>query len=314
VCLGGLLCSYVVAMGVGSSSIDLREAFAPTAWLTQVRLPRVLLAALSGSALSVGGAVLQAVLQNPLADPYVMGVSGGAALGGVVALVAGLSSPYATPLLAFAGALLSVLLLLGLSHLRQRSDPLTLLLSGTVFNATCAAAVTLVKLLRQTERSQDILFWLLGNIGVESPATLWALGLYSLLGFAVVMAGSGALNVLCLGDEAALNLGLPVSQVRLVLLCAAALLVGAAVAFVGLIGFLGLLVPHAVRRWVGADHRHLLPACAVCGAAALMLCDALSRLSFYALGTEVPVGAMTACCGGPYLLLQIYSAPPGQRL
>ncbi len=308
-----LVCG-LLALSVGTSEFNFCDVFAPTPLMLQVRLPRVLLGAIAGGALATAGAVLQAVLQNPLADPYVVGVSGGAALGGVLALACGLAGPLSVPLWAFGGAMGSLLLLLGLARWAGRSDPLTLLLAGTIFNAIGAAAVTFVKLVVDAHRGQEILFWLMGAIGVESYPILLALAGYTAAACSVLLLGCGAINLLALGDTEASALGLPVALWRLGLLAAAALLVASTVAFVGMVGFVGLIVPHLVRPLVGANHRHLLPSCFAAGACMLMLCDTLARLSFYLWSTEVPAGAITACCGGPFFLAMLFKRRGGMGL
>ncbi|HET6345427.1 MAG TPA: iron ABC transporter permease [Myxococcota bacterium] len=289
-------------VGVGTSGVDLLAVLHPDPVVWAVRWPRVILGALSGGALAAAGVVLQAVLRNPLADPYVAGVSGGAALGGVLALALGVAGPFTLPLWAFAGAVVSVTALLALARVAGRQDPLTLLLAGVVFNAFSAALVTFIKIVVTANKAQEILFWLMGALGSEPPAVLVALALYVAVGLGILALGAGALNLLALGDDDAAAHGVPVAAARLALFLAAALLVGAVVAVAGMVAFVGLVVPHTLRLLLGADHRRLLPAATAAGAAFMMLADALARLLFLALGTEVPVGVVTACLGGPFFL------------
>lgn len=291
-----------VALGIGTSQIDLLAVFRLEPLVLGVRLPRVLLAALAGAGLAVAGVAFQALLRNPLADPYVVGVSGGAAVGGVVALVLGLSSAWALPLFAFGGAVVSVLLLFYLAHAYGKSDPLTLLLIGVVFNSIAAAVVMFFKAVVTPTKAQEILYWLMGVIGVEAAPTLAALAAYVAVGTGALVVLAGALNLLSLGDDEATGLGLSANRARLACFLAAALLVGAVVAVAGMIGFVGLVVPHVLRRLGGADHRWLLPASALTGAAFLIAADAVARLTFYFFGTELPVGAVTAFTGGPFFL------------
>jgi len=301
--LGGLLVLVAaVALGIGTSQIDLLAVVRLEPLVLGVRLPRVLLAALAGAGLSVAGVAFQALLRNPLADPYVVGVSGGAAVGGVIALVLGLSSAWALPLFAFGGAVASVLLLFYLAHAYGKSDPLTLLLIGVVFNSFAAAVVTFFKAVVTPTKAQEILYWLMGVIGVEAAPTLAALAVYVAVGTGALVVLAGALNLLSLGDDEATGLGLSANRARLACFLAAALLVGAVVAVAGMIGFVGLVVPHVLRRLGGADHRWLLPASALTGAAFLIAADAVARLTFYFFGTELPVGAVTAFTGGPFFL------------
>ncbi len=290
------------ALGIGTSHIGWGELWPPSDIVTKVRAPRVLLAAMAGGALAVAGVTFQALLQNPLADPYVVGVSGGAALGGVLALTFQLGGPFGVTLWAFAGAVASIAFLFGIAAAHGRHDPLTLLLAGTIFNSFAAAVVTLLKTWVEQSRAQEILFWLMGSLAPQSPATLWTLGACVALGAGVLAWGHGGLNLLSLGEEEAAALGLDVRFWRLGMFLAAALLVAAVVAIAGMIAFVGLVVPHVMRLWVGADHRVLIPTCLGAGACFLVLADALARACFLLLGTEVPVGAITACTGGPFFL------------
>ena len=295
-----------LALGIGTTGVDLLAVFHPNDIVLSIRLPRVLLAALVGAALAAAGVTLQAILQNPLADPYVVGVSGGAALGGVLALTLGAAGhPFIVPLCAFAGAVLCVLLLFALAQSTDHGDPLTLLLAGTILNAIAGAGVTVLKVLVSANKAQEILFWLMGALTPEAPITLAAVGLYVGLALAILLLGAGSLNLLALGEEQARALGLDATRARLLLFLTAALLVGAVVSVVGMIAFVGLVVPHVLRGWLGADHSRLLPASILGGAIFLIVADAGARLSFLAWGTEVPVGAITACVGGPFFLLQL---------
>ncbi len=304
--LGALALALVVtallALGIGTTTVDLAAVLHPDRLLLAVRLPRVVLGALAGAGLSTAGVAFQALLRNPLADPYIVGVSGGAALGGVVALVLGVSAAWGLPLFAFGGAVASVLLLFSLAHARGKSDPLTLLLIGVVFNAFAAAVVTFFKAIVTPTKAQEILYWLMGVIGIETAGTLAALAAYVALGTGALVLLAGPLNLLTLGDDEAGGLGLEVGRARLWAFLAAALLVGAVVAVAGMIGFVGLVVPHVLRRLGGADHRWLVPASALTGALFLVAADAVARLTFLTFGTELPVGIITAFTGGPFFL------------
>ncbi len=298
----GLVVLGILAVGVGTSSVDLLAFWRAEPFVVALRLPRVLLAACAGAGLAVAGVTFQALLRNPLADPYIVGVSGGAALGGVVALVLGLSFAWALPLFAFAGAVASTLLLFAMARARGKTDPLTLLLIGVIFNAFASAMVTFFKAVVTPTKAQEILFWLMGVVGVEPTPVLLALAVYVLVATAALVALAGPLNLLSLGDDDAAALGLPVSAARFACFLAASLLVGAVVAVTGMIGFVGLIVPHVLRRLGGADHRWLIPAAALTGASFLVLADAAARLMFFFFGTELPVGVITAFTGGPFFL------------
>lgn len=332
---GGLLAvllAVALSGSVGAQPISLSAALAgrepDAAILLSLRLPRALLAAVVGCALAAAGTALQALLRNPLAEPFVLGVSGGAALGGSIVLVAaaglariagpaadllGSAPPVAAG--AVAGAALSTFLVFGLGRIGGRLVPEAALLVGIVFNAFVAGVITLMKMLVPPEQASRLLYWLLGAIGYEAPGTLVAGTVVVALAVGVLVALSARVNLLTLGDEEAATLGLDVRRERAWIFFAASAATGAAVALAGMVGFVGLIVPHLVRRLVGPDHRLLLPASALFGAAFLVLADALARLAFLPLGTEPPVGAVTAFLGGPFFLwlLRRSARPEGAR-
>jgi iron complex transport system permease protein len=304
---------------LGPQPISLSAALAglepDRAILAGLRLPRAVLAALVGFALAAAGTALQALLRNPLAEPFVLGVSGGAALGGALVLLAsvGLSSVSgpagallgaAPPVVlgAVVGAVLSTLLVFGLGRIGGRLVPEAALLVGIVFNAFVAGVITLLKMLVPPDQAARLLYWLMGAIGYESAGTLAVGALVIAASVGALALLSARLNLLTLGDEEAASLGVDVRRVRAQVFFAASAATGAAVALAGMVGFVGLIVPHLVRRLVGPDHRLLLPASALFGAAFLVLADALARLAFLPLGTEPPVGAVTAFVGGPFFL------------
>jgi iron complex transport system permease protein len=272
-----------------------------------VRLPRVLLGALSGAGLACVGAAFQAVLRNPLAEPYVLGVSGGAALGATIALLAGVGATTIAgasilPLAALAGGFAATLLVYALAQMAGGARATSMLLAGVVVNAIASAAITFSKTIVRATKAQELLYWLMGFLDVPSPRALVFVGLYVLAGAAILWNDSGRLNLLVLGDEAAEHLGVDVRGLERRTFFACSLVVGAIVSVTGLIGFVGLIVPHALRRIFGADARVLIPASLFAGGGTLVLCDLASRVLFRALGTEPPVGAVTALLGGPLFL------------
>jgi iron complex transport system permease protein len=277
-------------------------------------MPRVLLGALVGAGLATAGVALQALLRNPLAEPFVLGVSGGAALGGTAALAAsavigpatflgGLaSSGTSVALGASAGAAASTALVFALGRIGGKLVPEAALLVGVIFNAFAAGVITVVKVMVPPEDAARLLYWLMGAIGYADPGTLAAGAVLLGVAVAVLVALSAQLNLLSLGDDEAASLGVEVGRARGAVFLAASLATGAAVALAGLVGFVGLIVPHLLRRLFGPDHRVLLPASALFGAAFLVLADAAARLAFLPLGSEPPVGALTALLGGPLFL------------
>jgi iron complex transport system permease protein len=307
------------SVAVGAQPVSLSAALAgadpDAAILFSLRLPRALLAALVGCALAAAGTALQALLRNPLAEPFVLGVSGGAALGGSLVLVAAVALARlvgpggallgATPTVAagaVAGAALATFVVFGLGRIGGKLVPEAALLVGIVFNSFVAGVITLLKLVVPPEQATRLTYWLVGAVGYESPGTLALGGALVALAVAALVALSARLNLLTLADEEAASLGLDVRRARATVFFAASAATGAAVALGGMVGFVGLIVPHLVRRLVGPDHRLLVPGSALFGAAFLVVADALARLAFLPLGTEPPVGAVTAFLGGPFFL------------
>jgi iron complex transport system permease protein len=307
-----LAAAVVLGLAVGPSGIDLREVARALAGdeagvagdiVLRVRLPRVVLAALVGASLATAGALFQALLRNPLADPYVLGVSGGAALGGIVVLAAGgaLGLGYAAvPPASFAGAIATLLLLFAVAGGRGRLSPTTLLLTGVVFNAFASAAIVFLAAGAGLAQGASLFLWLIGNLSEARFEVAGWVAAFLALGLACALPLARALNLLALGEEPAAQLGVPVDAVRRLLLVATSLMVGAAVSVSGLIGFVGLIIPHLLRLSVGPDHRLLLPAATLGGAAFLVVCDTAARTVLG--GRELPVGAITALVGGPLFL------------
>jgi len=307
-----------LSIGGGHASLfaALRGVEPDATVLWRLRLPRVILAAEVGAALSVAGVTLQALLRNPLADPFVFGLSGGAAIGtalvvafsgsalGAAALAAStwlglLPAQFA----AILGALGAALLVFTLGRARGQLVPERALLVGVVFNSFASALVLSIEAVLQPEQTQAVLLWLSGTLGYETTPVLVTAGVVVLLPTLLLGALAGRLNLLALGDEGAAALGVDVSRTRLIAFAAASAVVGVSVALTGLVGFVGLVVPHAVRFVVGPDHRVVLPASALAGAAFLVLADAVARVLFRSLGAEPPVGAITALIGAPIFVL-----------
>jgi iron complex transport system permease protein len=308
-----LLATAFVGIGVGPSALAPHEVGAvlfgdeaPAASadiVLRVRLPRVLLAGLVGAALAVSGVLFQALLRNPLADPYVLGVSGGAALGGIAALSLGgtFGLGYgAVPPAAFAGAIATTLLLYGIAAVGGRVSPTSLLLTGVVFNAFASAAIVFMASLAGLAEGASIYLWLIGSLSASRADVAPWVAFFLVAGLASALPMARSLNLLTLGEESAAQLGVEVERVKRVLLVSTSLMVGAAVSVAGLIGFVGLIIPHLLRLVLGPDHRLLLPSAALGGAAFLVLCDTIARSLL--VGRELPVGAITAIAGGPLFL------------
>ena len=282
----------------------------------EARLPRVLFGLLVGAALGVAGAVFQALLRNPLADPYILGVSGGAALGGTLVFAFGATSAtlagLGVPTAAFAGALGAVALLLAVGRWTPGGEASTyvLLLTGVVFNAFAGSVITFVRTILAPQKAHELLFYLVGSLNVEATAAaeIGVVAAIVVLSIGASMYWARDLNLLTLGDEEAASLGVDVDRVRRNVVVAASLGVAVSVAYTGLVGFVGLIVPHAVRLVLGPDHRLLLPACALCGGAFLVLADLAARAAFGIFSTALPVGVVTAFIGAPVFLVFLKSA------
>ncbi len=309
-----LLAAILTGLVVGPSEVTpsdalaaLRdpEAIGPAADIVRrIRLPRVAAAALVGACLSLAGVCFQALLRNPLADPFVLGISGGAALAGVAVLSLGAGFGFgasAVPVAAFAGALGATALLFGVAGWRGRLSATTLLLTGVVFNAFASAAIVFLASIGGMAEGTRIFLWLIGTLSAARGELLAALAGVLVAGLACALPLARALDLLALGEETAEQLGISVERAKRLLLLVTALVVGGAVSVSGLIGFVGLIVPHALRLLFGPDHRLLVPASVLGGAAFLVACDTAARAMLP--GRELPVGAITALVGGPLFLV-----------
>jgi len=285
------LCGVETGLGQG-----LDPVFKHVVW--DIRLPRILASIGAGSGLAVAGVLFQAVLRNPLADPYTLGVSAGAACGASLAIVFGLSFAGAATvgLLAFAGATAALAAVLGLATTDGRSSAENLILAGVVVAAILAAAVGFLKYLAN-EQASAIVFWLMGSFVAKSWPEASATSAAALVALALALYFGRDCNILGLGERVAASLGVDTARVRILLLAGASLVAAVCVSVAGIIGFVGLIVPHLMRFIVGPDCRALAPAAALAGAILLLAADTTARAL---LPHEVPVGILTALIGGPY--------------
>jgi iron complex transport system permease protein len=269
----------------------------------RIRLPHTMLIMLTGAALSGSGAAYQGLFRNPLADPYLIGVASGAGLGAVLAMSyrwpSDLFGFYTIPAFAFMGALLTVVLVYALSRSAGSAPTTTLILAGVAIGSF-ATALTSFLMLRSQGELHRALAWLLGGGGIGGWEPILAALPYILVGLGALLVSGHALNVLQFGDEQARQLGLPVERTRLLLVVAASLATAAAVSFSGVIGFIGLIVPHVVRLIWGQDYRRLIPLSILGGASALLLADLLARLVM--APQELPVGVITSLAGAPFFV------------
>ncbi len=269
-----------------------------------LRAPRAIMAALVGGGLALAGAVFQALLRNPLAEPYILGVSGGAAAGAVLALAAGwvTVTSYALPIAAFVGAGAAVLLVFGVAlSARSRLDVRVLLLSGVVVGAFFAAVIALILSVSEAPTVRSAVLWMMGSLSGASWRSVAVVASYSVPVSLLILALARPLNLISVGEETAAFLGADVERIKRVSYGAASLIAAAGVAFVGVIGFVGLVVPHGVRLLVGSDHSRLLPFSFLAGASFLALADLISRSVLAPV--EVPIGVVTAFVGVPFFLL-----------
>ena len=310
--------SLLLALAVGSLTLAPGEVWAGLLGrgdgmvvevVRSLRLPRALSAFACGGLLALAGALMQVLLRNPLADPYVLGISGGAAVGALAAMLLGVAAGFGLAAAAFAGALAAMALVFGLAHGDGSWTQTRLLLTGVIVAAGCGAAVALMLSLAPDRQLRGMLFWLMGDAGQagDPRATLLVLA----AGLAVALFFARELNLLTRGPLLAATLGANVPRLRLLLYFLASLLTATAVTSVGSVGFVGLVVPHLVRLAVGNDQRLLLPAATLAGAALLTLADTLARSVI--APQQLPVGVLTALLGVPVFLFLLARAPRGEQ-
>ncbi|MCL5036222.1 MAG: iron ABC transporter permease [Chloroflexi bacterium] len=316
-----LLVSIIVAVTLGTSGLSLERLFSAVTEffhkkqtlspdeviLFQIRFPRVLLAAVVGAALAMAGVVFQAVLRNPLADPYIVGTSSGAALGAAVAVLLHLGTgPLGLswlPIFAFLGAVGAMFLVYSLARVGDKIPVETFLLAGVVVGSLVWAIVSLILTMAGSGLTK-IVFWMMGSLQSADWIGLAVTGGYLITGGIWMMLLAHPLNLVSVGEESARHSGVNVEKVKVSAVLAASLVTAAAVSVSGIIGFVGLVIPHAARMILGADNRLLLPASAVIGAVFLVWCDTFSRVVFSP--NEIPVGVITALIGAPFFLFLLY--------
>ncbi len=317
----GLLLGLSLLAGLlwGSSQSDWRlclqtlagfgpaDSILPTI-LWQIRFPRVILAALVGGTLSLGGLVFQALLHNPLAEPYILGISGGAAVGAIIGILLGLAPFPGVAALAFLGSMGVMSVVIFLTPRETDGGKNALLLSGVMVNALCTALILFFVTITQDSRLHNILHWLMGDLSVALPQQIFGLGLLLLPCYLIVFLMARPLNLLYLGEEQAGYLGLAVPTATYILLAVTSLMLSATVCQSGLVGFVGLVVPHLLRLWLGPEHRVLVPACILGGGAYLVCCDLLARV--LPSQGELPVGVITALIGAPLFIFLLQRSRP----
>jgi iron complex transport system permease protein len=273
--------------------------------LVKIRLPRVLLAGLVGFSLSMGGVVFQALLRNPLADPFILGVSSGAAFGAILGIFLGFSFTLGIPSMAFAGALFTIYLVLAIGSRRMGVESSSLLLTGVIINAFFTAIIMFFISAAADSRLHAMLYWLYGDLSQTRIFPLAILAPVLALAFAVLFGYAKHLNLLTAGEDTAFQLGVDVERTKRFCLLIVSLMIGLTVSFSGLIGFVGLILPHLARMAFGADHRLLLPTASLGGAIFLIAADTLARTIISP--SELPVGVITAFLGAPFFIYLLKS-------
>lgn len=271
--------------------------------VVDIRTPRVILSVLVGMGLAIAGAAMQGLFRNPMAEPYVLGMSSGAACGAALAIVLGVGKIFGSlsiPALAFIGATTTIFVVYNIARTEGRVPTETLLLAGIAVGFFLHAVVSFLKIIASHEALRDVVLWLMGSFALAAWADVRIVIFPLLGGIGILYFLSRELNVLQLGEEQALHLGVEVETVKRILLIASALVTAVAVSVSGIIGFVGLIIPHIVRLIIGPDHRILLPASALSGAIFLVLCDTLARTIVEP--QEIPIGIITAAIGAPYFV------------
>lgn len=313
--LAALLCAIVITSVVGSERLPISASLCALlsggsgacgltpqqqAILFDIRLPRILLATTVGASLAAAGAAYQSLLRNPLAEPYLLGVSNGAAVGTMIALVFFGANEWSRPVMAFAGALAATFAVYQLARGRAGATPERLILAGVIVTTFLSSAIVFITTLMDATRIRSFTFWLLGDLSGTSSKLLGVAGVAALVGVAVLAFNARALNLLMLGERDAFDLGVEVKSVRLMVFLAASLLVGASVASSGSVGYVGLVVPHLVRLSIGSDNRTAIPASALAGGLFVVIADTVARTVI--APRELPVGAITALIGAPLFI------------
>ncbi len=267
----------------------------------KIRFPRVLIAALVGAALSLGGLVFQALMRNPLAEPYILGISGGSAIGAIIGILLNLSRFPGVSIFAFLGGMGTLFLVLVISTGKTLLKKESLLLSGVMVNAFCSAVIMFLISVTQDARIHNIMFWLMGDLSSGGKSEALIMGIILLPCFVVIFWFSNSMNLLLMGKEMALSMGVNVKFITVSLLMISSFMVSATVCYCGLVAFVGLVIPHLLRLMFGSDHRVLVPACIFGGGAYLVLCDLLARTLPHQ--GEMPAGVITALIGAPVFIL-----------
>ena len=307
-----LLIAFSLGLSIGPTKSGMRSAFSALfstnesdsvlySIVWHIRLPRVLLATVVGATLSLGGLVFQALLRNPLAEPFILGISGGSAIGAIIGILLGLARFPGICFMSFLGSLATLALILVMSTGKSILRKDALLLSGVMVNAFCSAIIMFLISITQDARLHNIIFWLMGDLSAADLPQVVILGAILIPCFILVFVFSHSMNLLLMGKDMARTMGINIKAVTITLLIVTSFMVSATVSFSGLVGFVGLVIPHLLRLVLGPDHRFLVPACLFGGAAYLVLCDLLART--LPQQGEIPAGVITALIGAPLFII-----------
>jgi len=307
-----LFIAFLLGLSMGPTQSGIRSIFSTlfstaesdsvlSSIVWRIRFPRVLLATVVGATLSLGGLVFQALLRNPLAEPFILGISGGSAIGAIVGILLGLSRFPGICITAFLGSLGTLALILVMSTGKSILRKDALLLSGVMVNAFCSAIIMFLVSITQDARLHNIIFWLMGDLSAADLPQVVVLGAILIPCFILVFLFSHTMNLLMMGKDMALTMGVNIKAVTITLLIVTSFMVSATVSFSGLVGFVGLVIPHLLRLILGPDHRFMVPACLFGGAAYLVLCDLLART--LPQQGEMPAGVITALIGAPLFII-----------
>lgn len=306
--VAGILAQRLLGLDLG---IDYSRQQELVLW--NIRLPRILLGGLAGSALAVAGASLQGIFRNPLADPGIIGTSSGGAVGAVAVIMLGvapLGATFTLPVVAFAGALALTAVIYVLARNGGRTEVVTLILTGVALNAIAGAAIGLMNFYATDAQLRSMVFWSMGSLGGSTWDVVFATAPFVLVGLVLLMRTRRTLDLMILGEREAFHLGVSTERLRVTVMALAALVSGATVAAIGIVGFVGLMVPHLLRLVLGPDNRLLLPACVLGGAILMLLADLVARTVLSPL--ELPLGVVTALLGGPYFLWLLHHTRTAQ--
>jgi iron complex transport system permease protein len=307
-----LLIAFSLGLSIGPTKSGIRSAFSALfstnesdsvlySIVWHIRLPRVLLATVVGATLSLGGLVFQALLRNPLAEPFILGISGGSAIGAIIGILLGLARFPGICFMSFLGSLATLALILVMSTGKSILRKDALLLSGVMVNAFCSAIIMFLISITQDARLHNIIFWLMGDLSAADLPQVVILGAILIPCFILVFVFSHSMNLLLMGKDMARTMGINIKAVTITLLIVTSFMVSATVSFSGLVGFVGLVIPHLLRLVLGPDHRFLVPACLFGGASYLVLCDLLART--LPQQGEIPAGVITALIGAPLFII-----------